>query len=407
MATTSGIPGTRLSVEDFDASVLDVEDAISLPPEVYSSPEFYEFEKHAIFDREWLCLGRVEQVPEVGDYFAIDALDEPYMIVRSEPDKVIVLSAVCQHRGMLVAEGSGNCGKAFQCPYHWWRYGLDGRFLGGPDLGSPKRFDRAAIRLPEIRSEIWNGFVFVNLDENAEPLAPSLQRLDEMMANYEIENLRTTKPQLLHGLPFNWKVMMENGIEAYHSSRLHEKYVDFQPSKNYEPAKFDNDDGAILVPMRNSHIDGGLNPTGKIYFPPISTLTEEDRFMTGFGTVPPNLMLGWQPDVIFWFLLLPRGVDKLDMLWGYLMPYSNFELKNFDELLELTISGIEKFNEQDIPVATAMQRGLSSKFAPRGPYSWQEEMLVHVNRWLVKRYRNALTPQGQGELKAVGAAGVR
>jgi phenylpropionate dioxygenase-like ring-hydroxylating dioxygenase large terminal subunit len=251
-------------------------------------------------------------------------------------------------------------------------------------------FEREDIRLPQLKCELWNGFVFASFAEEPPELRRALSKLESALAHYSLEGLRTTEPEMIEDLPFNWKVMMENGLEAYHSSRLHDRYVDYQPSRNYQPAPFDEGDGAIFTPMLNLHIDAGLNPLGQCFFPPISTLTDDDRMHTTFATVPPNLMLGWQPDLLFWFLLLPHAVDRLDLLWGYLLPESTFQLPNFADLLEMTQAGIQKFNEQDLPVASSIQRGLRSRFAPRGRYSWQEESLVQVNRWLVPRYQAAL-----------------
>jgi phenylpropionate dioxygenase-like ring-hydroxylating dioxygenase large terminal subunit len=41
-----------------------------LPAEYYASEAFLEFEKEEIFRKEWVCLGRVEEVPNPGDYFS-------------------------------------------------------------------------------------------------------------------------------------------------------------------------------------------------------------------------------------------------------------------------------------------------------------------------------------------------
>jgi hypothetical protein len=108
-------------------------------------------------------------------------------------------------------------------------------------------------------------------------------------------------------------------------------------------------------------------------------LTEEDRWYQLMAAFLPNLVIGAQADMIFWFLILPRAVDRIDMLWGYLLHPSSFDEDRFEDLMEMTMDGI-----------AAIQGALSSRFAPRGPYSWQEAMLVQLNRWLVRRYRARL-----------------
>jgi phenylpropionate dioxygenase-like ring-hydroxylating dioxygenase large terminal subunit len=249
------------AVDESEASLNDHRLAITLPPSCYTSDEFYKFEIDAIFGHEWLCLGRAEQVADVGDYFTITIVGEPLIVVRSSRDEIKVLSAVCRHRGMVVAEGSGNCGKAFRCPYHWWTYKLDGQLISGPEMSQSLRFDRHAIRLPELRCEVWEGFVFATFDDSIAPVSVGAERLAAMWANFRPSELRTTTPYLIKDWPFNWKVMLENAMDAYHGSRLHSLYCGYQPSSNYEEVEFEDNERAVISRIRNLRIDGGLNPS--------------------------------------------------------------------------------------------------------------------------------------------------
>ena len=130
-----------LTDEFFDcleSSVLPLEDAETLPPECYTDRDFYELEKQALFNHEWLCVGRESDIPDAGDFFTTHIVDEPIIVVRNKSGNIKALSAVCQHRAMLVAEGKGNK-RAFRCPYHHWTYSLDGDLLKG------QRWKRPAI----------------------------------------------------------------------------------------------------------------------------------------------------------------------------------------------------------------------------------------------------------------------
>ena len=69
---------------------------------VYSDPEFHRFEMDAIFGADWLCVGRQEQVSEVGDYLSVTRAGEPLIVVRSKDSSIRVMSAVCQHRAMCI-----------------------------------------------------------------------------------------------------------------------------------------------------------------------------------------------------------------------------------------------------------------------------------------------------------------
>jgi len=91
-----------------DSSILPIEEADTLPPFCYTSDEFYEFEKEAVFNSEWLCVGRVSQVDKPGDYFTTSIVGEPLIITHDLKGELRAMSAVCRHRAMLVVEGSGN-----------------------------------------------------------------------------------------------------------------------------------------------------------------------------------------------------------------------------------------------------------------------------------------------------------
>ncbi|MGH6955020.1 MAG: aromatic ring-hydroxylating oxygenase subunit alpha, partial [Alphaproteobacteria bacterium] len=162
--------------------------AQSLPPRCYTSPEFYALEVERILRREWLCVGRVEQVRAPGDYFSIDLMGEPLVVVRDQEGRIRALSRVCRHRAMLVVSGAGNA-RSFICPYHAWTYGLDGRLAGAPEMARTPGFDPSSCRLPEIPTELWEGFIFVNLGGDAQPLAPRLEGLARRLRNWSVAGM--------------------------------------------------------------------------------------------------------------------------------------------------------------------------------------------------------------------------
>ncbi len=124
-------PFVRDILGRIEASAGTVDRAISLPPECYTSDEWYEFEKRAIFDREWMALGHVSFIPSPGDYFSINIVDEPLLVVRGKDGAIRVLSAVCRHRGHVLGEAKGNV-DGFTCPFHGWSYDCDGTLTSAP-----------------------------------------------------------------------------------------------------------------------------------------------------------------------------------------------------------------------------------------------------------------------------------
>ena len=88
-----------------NASTDDVTRAATLPPELYTSTEAFGFEREAIFMKEWLAVGRAERISEPGDWFTVDLLGEPIIVVRTKAGTISAMSAVCQHRAMQICEG--------------------------------------------------------------------------------------------------------------------------------------------------------------------------------------------------------------------------------------------------------------------------------------------------------------
>lgn len=370
----------------FEESTGDVNRSRILPPVLYTSDEFYEFEKTAVFAHDWLCVGRSSRIPNPGDYYSITIVDEPLIVVRTKDGAVRVLSAVCRHRAMVVAEGSGNCTK-FTCPYHLWTYALDGRLLGAPAMEQAEDFHKSEYRLPQLQVEEWQGFIFANFDSEAPPLAPTVTKVNEYAQSFDLEHAVSPPTELLDDLPWNWKVMFENFNDAYHANRLHKGRHDFCPSENAEFTEWDDADNAIVRTNRFTHIDAGFNATGKALLPIWPGITEQERWRVTFALVPPTLCLGFAPDEVFYFIVLPQGSETISIDIGYCFHPEAMKHPLFDLLLEESNEGVKIFNDQDVYADKMVQRGLRSRFATRGRYSYQEETHRQFNRWLVQRYR--------------------
>ncbi len=367
-------------------SIVDVSKAKTLPPEMYTSPEVLAVEVDRIFGHDWLCVGRADRIPEVGDWFTVTIGDEPIVIVRDKQEDVRAHSAVCQHRAMQVCDGTGNS-STFKCPYHHWIYGLDGRLLGSPAMEKTDDFDKADFGLPSLLVEEWQGFVFVNFDLDAEPLGPTLTDYLPYIERHNVAETVCPGTFTIPDLPWNWKVMFENFNDGYHANRLHQFVQDFCPSSmSGFPIDASEHSNVIFRTAGYTHIDGGFNATHRAIMPIFPELTEEDRMRSTFALVPPMLCFGTAPDQCFFFIVHPKGPEMIDLEIGYLFHPSALEDPLFAEKLELSDTGVQVFVKQDQDATTKVQRGLRSRYAPRGRYSWQEESHVQFNRWLARRY---------------------
>ncbi|OCC24442.1 (2Fe-2S)-binding protein [Croceicoccus estronivorus] len=373
-----------------DSSILPVDEAEMLPPACYTDANFFEFEKEHIFAHEWLCVGRKEWVEKPGDYFTGMHMGEPFVVVHGRDGVIRAMSTVCQHRAMLVAEGHGNT-RTFLCPYHHWAYALDGQLIGAPAMERACKFDKADIKLPNFKVELWLGFIFINLDENAAPLAPRLEKVAEVLKNYDLENADTSMDIEEQTFPWNWKVMFENNNDGYHANRLHAGPVhDIAPSDLCSfPDDLPADTAGYYRYNATVHADASFNPTLHALLPVFPKLTDEDRNRLLFANVPPSLSLIIRSDLVAFIILHANTHDTITAKRGWLAAPGAKQTPLFEEKLAINLTTSAEIAAQDIHVDELIPYGLRSRFAVRGRYSWQERAQLEFNSWLVPRYKAA------------------
>ncbi|NEX92618.1 SRPBCC family protein [Caulobacter sp. 17J65-9] len=189
--------------------------------ELYRSPAAFERERHGVFAKSWQFLGLERDLAETGDYLADSIAGFPVVVVRGKDGALNGFHNVCRHRaGPLVGESAGKCEGEFVCRYHGWRYTLDGRLRSAVGFGAAEGFDPRNFPLFPIRVETWRGFVFVNLDADAAPLMDTLQPLEALWRERNIE-IPAADMRRSHSLGCNWKVYVENYLEGYHISAVH------------------------------------------------------------------------------------------------------------------------------------------------------------------------------------------
>ncbi len=288
-----------------------------LAPACYTDAGFFEFEKDAIFAREWLCAGRASYVANPGDYFTTMHMGEPVVVVKGRDGVIRAMSTVCQHRAMLVAEGRGHT-RSFLCPYHHWAYGLDGQLIGAPAMERACGFDKSKIRLPQFKVELWLGFIFINFDPGAAPLAPRLSPVARVLENYDLETADGSEPQEATVFPWNWKVMLENNNDGYHANRLHAGPVhDAAPSDLSEfPQDLPDDTAGYYRFNKTLHPDMSFNPTLRALLPVFPKLKSEERHRLLFANVPPSLSLVIRSDMVSYLILHANSHDTVAMSRG-------------------------------------------------------------------------------------------
>jgi phenylpropionate dioxygenase-like ring-hydroxylating dioxygenase large terminal subunit len=385
-----------IALDELEASLRDGNGPTFLPPEAYTSPAFHRFELQTIWRHEWVLAGRLEEIPDPGDYFAVDVAGELLLVVRGDDGAVSAMSALCRHRGMPVAEGRGRCGRALICPYHNWAYDRSGALLGAPQQPD---LVGTGIALPRVGAEVWKGFVFVNLDRDAPPLAPRLAPLEAIVAPYGLEDLRgefLRDPDYVFEFdyPWNWKVYADGQNECYHCDKLHGDTPVMQRTDCNSIAfgVMEPDLGVFHYTLRNREIDVTLNHTGLAIFDPIPTLSEQERWQTETITIAPGVLLVLMPDSVVALGYSPTGPASMRVKRHRLYPQRTLDRADFVERHREETAEVLRFLAQDEFAFAGVQRGLESSFAPRGPIAGREQVLIGMNRWLLDRYRAPALP---------------
>ena len=191
--------------------------------------DFYEKEKEHIFKKNWLYVGRVERLPKVGSYFTreLQILDTSVIVLRDQDDRVRAFHNICPHRGNKILwkddpflETEGTTQRLY-CRFHGWRYGLDGELNKASREDLLLDFEPHKCKVPSIQCEVWEGFIFINLDPN------NTQTVRDFLGDFAlgIEGFCFDGPHQTYKfkaeLQCNWKIFMDGFAESYHGPYLH------------------------------------------------------------------------------------------------------------------------------------------------------------------------------------------
>jgi phenylpropionate dioxygenase-like ring-hydroxylating dioxygenase large terminal subunit len=188
--------------------------------ESYYSAEYLRLENERLWPRVWQMACREEEIPKVGDYLTYEVGDESIIVVRTLDGEIRAHYNVCQHRGRQLTEGCGHALR-FHCRFHGWQYELDGSNAHIVDEGDwDGELDAKDLGLPSVRVDTWGGWVFVNPDDDCEPLADFLGEAAEILAPFELQRMRYRWRKWLV-MPCNWKVALEAFNEGYHVRTTH------------------------------------------------------------------------------------------------------------------------------------------------------------------------------------------
>jgi len=365
----------------------------SIGADCYIDPGYLEVEREQIFRRSWQFLCHEEALREPGSYVTASFQGRSIVAVRGMDGALRAFYNVCKHRGHELLKGAGTT-RLITCPYHAWVYGLDGCLRRSPGMECHPGFDAAATRLEELSFEVWHGFVYVNLDGRAGPLAPRLMGLEDTLRPYGLDSWITVRTLDLGEAPWGWKVMQDNG-ECYHHAGLHPQT--FQTVFPGEETGTSCGDDWILQwsPAREESLEtlaDGTSVMPGCFFEPLDGLDTFHRTHFVLVYVLPNYLIYLQPDCGIMIRFLPVDAGRSHMEVDLLVPESACRLADFDARLDRFEAFFHRFNDEDVPANSAIQKALESGRATRALLSRHEQHNRHVAWWVASRLTGPPVP---------------
>jgi phenylpropionate dioxygenase-like ring-hydroxylating dioxygenase large terminal subunit len=217
-----------------------------IPASDYVSPEFDRLEREKLWPRVWQIACREEEIPRAGDYVNYEIGEDSILVIRSRTDEIKAFHNVCSHRGRRLRDDARGNVPILRCNYHAWRYDLNGKLIDMPSADDWKdcpRFSEADTALVPARVGAWAGFVWINMNPDAEPLHDFLKPLPEKLDNFEIDKCRLNAYWTLI-VPANWKVVLEAFVEGYHTTGTHPQMLKY--GEPYVPAPIEDQQGTRL-----------------------------------------------------------------------------------------------------------------------------------------------------------------
>ena len=362
----TALPRNADTGADLAAVRRPIETAHGLPNAHYISDAVFDEEKQALLFSQWAGLAALADVPEPGDAVPLTFLGQPLLLIRDREGVVRVFLNTCRHRGMILVSEPRRIEGAIRCPYHSWCYSTSGKLVSTPHVGGPGQnthaaIDRDTLGLIEVRSHVWFGLVWINLDGTALPfeqaMAPVLDRwreFDRPMHHGGADSRFTLE------VATNWKLAVENYCESYHLPWVHpglNSYSRLEDHYHIEaPGEFSGQGTLVYRQLRD--------PYGKT-FPDFDGLSDKWDTAAEYLAIYPNVLLGVHRDHGFAIILEPVATDRTIEHIHLLYPSAET-----DPMLRAQNTALWKLVfEEDVFVVEGMQRGRHASGFDGGRFS--------------------------------------
>ena len=333
----------------------------SLPAPYFYDTTIFQQERLRIFFRSWHLVAHVNELRNPGDFVTYDIFDQSVIVTRSKEGGIKAFHNVCQHRGNRLVDAPRGHVPAITCGYHAWTYTMDGKLRGAPRTECLVGFDKTRHGLQPVRVEIFAGFVYINLDPEAQPVAAMAPGAEAQMRQYlpDLDRL-VLIDQVDVPVAANWKVIQENSIEGYHfdySGPVHKQLVQLIDFEGYRLEPRDKYWTYIGPPRKD---------VTQAYGVPLAGSQWQTDWFFNIG-LWPNVTLYAFPysDVVGTFIMNPTGPETSTLRFGYY----GVEGREISPVTHACIRWMnEELGPEDIRLNVSNQKGLKSLGFSRGRY---------------------------------------
>ena len=356
--------------------------ASTLPSECYTSTTWFNRELERVFVPSWTLLGREDEISSPGEYLATDTeWGGPVAACRGTDGNVYAFANVCCHRGAKVLQGSVGMGSevGLVCPYHAWTYDYDGTLKFAPGMKKSKHFKKQDVRLKPLSVGLFHGFVFVSVHSNPPPLTDCLGDLPKHLSDWFGEN-GAAREMVCAGrkeydVPCNWKFLMENTCETYHTSVVHANSLGPMRARPVDAHRGDWD--AVCVPSDRSIVP---LPSDQVNTP-LPSFTNRTAFVNLF----PSLQINATWDCLWWMRLHPTSPTSTHIQMGFCFPKTTVSRPEFSSAFETYKRRWHIAVTEDNAISLNQQRGVRSMFREPGRFCQLEFGTHNFNNWLLSK----------------------
>ena len=241
---------------DQETSRNSTDHGYTLPSRYYLDADIFEREKEAIFYRNWHYVCHASEIDKPGDYVTTRVADEQLFVIRGHDGELRGFYNVCRHRAHQLLQGSGNT-RTIVCPYHAWSYTTSGELGYARNAENVDGFDPTQFCLPQVKVELFLGFVFINLDLKSDSLAARVPGLEkDIRARIpELDSMTVKAKAEFGGIEINagWKVVIDNYVECYHCSPAHIDFASIIDMSAYRMETFEGWSRQLGPTIRNEN----------------------------------------------------------------------------------------------------------------------------------------------------------